>query len=106
MSAWQLIEPGAVYVVDRHPRALDREVGVVGSEDEDRGCGNRGELLGGEDTFGAWAAEPVDRVHERRHGSGVLRSACGQAQRLDQRVRRGRYFGGAEPLGEQAAVDT
>ena len=72
VSAGHLIEPGAVNLVDRGPCALDGEVRVVGSEDEDRGCGDRGELRAGENALGARAAEPVDRVHERRHGSGVL----------------------------------
>src|SRR5215469_6825169 len=105
MSAGYLIESGVLNLVDRGPGALDGEVGIVGSDDEDRGSRDRGELRACEDTFRAWAAEPVDRVHERRHGSGVLWSACGQAQRLDQRLRRGRYFGRALPLGEQPAID-
>src|SRR5437764_807680 len=60
VSAGHLIKPGAVYLVDRRPRALDGEVRVVGSDDEDRGCGNRGEFRGCEDTFGAWAG-PASR---------------------------------------------
>ena len=105
VSAGHLVEPGAVNLVDRRPRALYGEVRVLGSEDEDRGCGDRGEFRAGQDTLGARAAEPVDRVHERRDGSRVPWPACGQAKRLDQRVRRGRNVAAAHPLGEQEHAD-
>ena len=36
VSARHLTEPGAVNLADRQPCALNREVRVVGSEDEDR----------------------------------------------------------------------
>src|SRR5262245_59810881 len=105
VSAGHLVEPGTWNLVDRRPCTPYGEVGASGSEDEDRRGRDRGELRAGEDALRARAAEPVDRVHERRHGSGVLRPACGQAERLDQRVRRGRYVVAAHPLGEQAAID-
>src|ERR1700757_5285150 len=55
VSAGHLVEPGAVNLVDGRPCALDGQVRVVGSDDKDRGRGDRGELHAGEDTLGAWA---------------------------------------------------
>ena len=59
VSAGHLIQRGTLNLADRRPCALDGQVRVVGSEDENRGCRDRAEFCAREDTFGAWAAEPV-----------------------------------------------
>jgi hypothetical protein len=48
VSGWQLVKPAVLDLIDGGPRALDGQVGVAGSEDEDRGCRDRGEFRAGD----------------------------------------------------------
>ena len=59
---------------DRQARAVDGQVRVVGTQDEDGRDLDRGEVCVGQHALGPWPAESVDRVHQRRHGARVRRA--------------------------------
>jgi hypothetical protein len=104
VCAGDLVERCPRDVSDRGPRPLGRQVGGLGSPDEHRRRGDRGELRAAEDAFRAWPAEVVDGVHQGRDGARVRGPTRRQAQHVDQRARRGGDFRGAHTLREQASV--
>src|SRR4051794_36599296 len=65
VASRHLVKAGTANVPDRRPRALDREIRVVGPQDEHRRRCDRGELRGREHALRSWPAKTVDRMHQR-----------------------------------------
>jgi len=83
VSAGHLIEPGAVYVVDRPPCLLDGEVRVVGSDNEDRGCRDRSEFGGCQDKPERRRVQPPSTPRPKR-----CRPCCAPFPASDQGLAR------------------